>query len=182
MGGCDKGLIDINGKPMIAYIIERLSPQVNRLMINANRNVERYAALGGDEVIEDSIGDYAGPLAGMAIALQRSTSRYVLTAPCDSPLIATDLGERLYASLQDSDAALSVAHDGARLQPVFALLRTELVSSLLAYLDSGEHKLDKWYAQHEVSVCDFSDRAETFANVNTPQDRDRLAMRLETAQ
>lgn len=178
MGGQDKGLIELDGKPMIEYITERLSPQVGKLLINANRNRSRYAQLSGYTVIEDSIADFAGPLAGMASGLHAAETDFVLTVPCDSPLIAVDLAERLYQSLAQSKAKLSVAHDGVRLQPVFALIATELLGSLLDYLNAGGRKIDIWYAQHDYATCDLSDRSDTFLNINTPSERDQLETRI----
>ncbi len=177
MGGRDKGLIELNGRPMVTYIIEGLRPQVDDLLINANRNLDEYAGLGAG-VIPDTLGGYAGPLAGMASALGAARTPLVLVVPCDSPIVPPDLGERLYRSLVEARAELSVAHDGVRLQPVFALLRRELLDSLTGFLASGKRKIDEWYAQHEMALCDLADRPDLFLNINTPQDRLDLEERL----
>lgn len=178
MGGQDKGLIEINGIPMASYIVEALRPQTSAVMINANRNMERYREICDCEVVRDSVGDFAGPLAGMASALRASDTGYVLTAPCDSPLVSPSLGPRLYEALEKEDAELAVAHDGVRMQPVFALLSRELLNSMLAYLKSGESKIDRWYAKHRTALADFSDATSMFLNVNTPQEREHLEGRL----
>jgi molybdenum cofactor guanylyltransferase len=177
MGGIDKGLIALNGRPMVELVLAAVRPQVGTLMINANRNLEDYGRYGLP-VIPDRMGDYFGPLVGMASALEVSTTPYLLTVPCDSPLIPADLAARLYRALHDGNAQISVVHDGERMQPVFALLHRDLLPSLLAYLDAGGRKIDTWYAQHRVALADFSDRPELRCNVNTPDEQARVEQRL----
>lgn len=173
MGGRDKGLIHLNGKPMIEHVLHRLAPQVDNLLINANRNQEQYAQFGYP-VIGDDIGNYQGPLAGMAVALRHATGDYLLTTPCDSPLLPTQLAERLYQQLQHTRAGIACAHDGNRLQPVFALIHKSLLPDLLDYLHRGERKIDHWYQQHNFTSVDFSDTPEAFANINTDRERNEL--------
>lgn len=177
MGGEDKGLIEVAGRPMVEHVVGALRPQVDSVLINANRNLDAYRELGCT-VVADTLGDFAGPLAGMASVMQAATTTYVLTAPCDSPLVSERLAELLYASLDAEDAELAVAHDGERMQPVFALLRRDLCQSIVDYLRSGERKIDLWYAQRRVARADLSAYPETFANINTPEDRRRLEARL----
>ena len=178
MGGMDKGLIPLNGKPMVEHIIDAVRPQVGTLLINANRNLEDYARFGL-RVIPDRMGEFFGPLVGMASALEVSTTPYLLTVPCDSPLIPADLAARLYQKLREEDAEISVVHDGERMQPVFALLQRELLPSLLAYLDAGGRKIDTWYAEHRLALADFSDRQELSCNVNTPDEQARVEQQLK---
>ncbi len=170
MGGKDKGLIDLHGKPLLDYIIAGLRPQAGRILVNANRNLDRYRAFGCP-VAEDMMGDYLGPLVGMATGMQASDTPYILTVPCDSPFVPAQLTDKLYRAMADADAEISVAHDGVRLQPVFALLRCELLPSLLAYLKGGGRKIDTWYTQHRLALSDFSTLPHTFLNLNTPEDR-----------
>jgi len=177
MGGTDKGLIALNGRPMVEHIINAVRGQVGTLMINANRNLDDYARYGLP-IVKDRMGEYFGPLVGMASALEVSTTPYLLTVPCDSPLIPADLAARLYRAMQDADAEISVVHDGDRMQPVFALLRRELLPSLLAYLEAGGRKIDTWYARHRLALADFSDRRELCLNVNTPDEQARLEQQL----
>jgi len=178
MGGADKGLVEVNGEAMVVHALRGLTPQVGTILINANRNQERYAALGSCRVIPDADGDYAGPLAGMASAMQHATTRYILTVPCDSPLLTPDLGERLFAALREDDGEISVAHDGARMQPVFALLDCTLRESIVDYLSGGGRKIDAWYAERRLALASLADHPDMFLNINTPEDRDSLEKRL----
>ena len=173
MGGIDKGLTPLHGKPMVAHVVSALRPQVGQLIINANRNLNEYAEFGY-RVVPDMLGDYFGPLAGIATGMQNASTHYVLTAPCDSPLLAPDLGARLYNALAKENNDMSVAHDGNRLHPVFVLLRRDLLPSLLDFLHSGERKIDRWFARHEVAIANFSNTPETFLNVNDFEQRDAL--------
>jgi len=173
MGGEDKGLLQVQGKPMIEYIIDTLRSQVGQIIINANRNLERYQQYGYP-VVEDMMGEYFGPLVGMASGMQHSQTEYVVTVPCDSPLLPQDLVNNLYHQLQADDAKLAVAHDGERMQPVFALLRCELLPDLLHYLNSGGRKIDTWYAQHHTALADFSKANNAFMNINSPSDQSAI--------
>lgn len=174
MGGVDKGLVELGGKPMIAHVVERLKPQVKRIVINANRNLPEYEKWA-DTVVKDSIGEYDGPLAGMASGLEVADTDYVLTTPCDSPLLASDLADRMYGESISAQAEVAVASDGKRLQPVFMLIHRRLLSSIVAFLQAGERKIDKWFDQHAFTVVDFSDKPETFLNVNTVEEKEELA-------
>jgi molybdopterin-guanine dinucleotide biosynthesis protein A len=179
MGGTDKGLVELAGRPMIAHVLAALAPQVERVLINANRNQARYAEFG-HPVIADLDDGFLGPLAGLAAGLQAATTPLVLTAPCDCPLLPTDLVARLRAALAAADAEIAVPFDGERMQPVFALVRRELAGSLAGYLAGGDRKIDRWFAQHRLAQADFSDRPETFVNVNDPAERAALELRLAT--
>jgi molybdopterin-guanine dinucleotide biosynthesis protein A len=170
MGGQDKGLVQLAGRPMIAHVLAALAPQVEWLVINANRNLDRYAGFGWPVVRDDDTG-FLGPLAGLAAGLRAASTELVMTAPCDSPMVPADLAERLHAALLREDAEIAVAHDGEWLQPVFMLVRRELRDSLEAYLASGGRKIDRWFEHHRVAEADFSDRPETFVNVNDPEER-----------
>ena len=179
MGGIDKGLVELQGRPMIAHTIERLSAQVDQLLINANRNLECYRTIAQCPVVRDDLNGFEGPLAGMAAGLKHAQTDFVLTVPCDSPLIASDLAKRLEDARAGRASLLSVAHDGDRLQPVFALLSTGLLPSLLEFLARGERKIDRWYAQHDYVTADFSGQQDTFLNINTPEEQRRLEQQLE---
>lgn len=173
MGGQDKGLLYLAGRPLAAHALAAMRPQVEALVINANRNLDAYRSLGCP-VVSDSVGEFFGPLAGMLAALEFAETPYLLTVPCDSPLIPEDYARRMLTALEREGAELGVASDGKRLQPVFALLCTEIKDSLRAYLEAGNRKIDRWFGQHRAAVADFADRPAMFRNINTPEELARL--------
>ena len=173
MGGQDKGLIEINGKALVKILIDQLEQQVTSILINANRNRDRYQAFGYP-VISDQLDNYQGPLAGFACAMNTVDTDFILTLPCDGPLLAADYVARFITSQERSGAAICVAHDGERLQPVHALIRIDLLTSLNAFLDSDDRKIDRWYAMHDFVQTDFSDCADMFRNINTPSDQESM--------
>jgi len=176
MGGVDKGLVELAGKPMVSYVVDRLTPQVGQTIINANRNLAVYRKWSS-RVVKDRIGEYDGPLAGVASGLHATDTEFTLTVPCDCPLVADDLAERMYQGLVDEKSEVAVASDGQRLQPVFMLLRRGLLPSIENFLSIGERKIDKWFEHHKVSVVDFSDKPDTFLNINTAQEKEELTSR-----
>lgn len=173
MGGEDKGLIELNGEPLIQYVIEAIEPQVGHIVINANRNQARYAEFGYP-VVTDSLLNYQGPLAGFVAALETLTTEDMVTLPCDGPLVPSDIVKRLFQARQSAKADIAVVHDGKRLQPVYALIPKRLTDSLQHYLDGGDRKIDLWYEQHKVAYADFSDIPHAFININTLRERDSL--------
>jgi molybdenum cofactor guanylyltransferase len=174
MGGTDKGLIELAGRPLVEHVLDRLRPQVGGILINANRHHARYARYG-HPVIGDGMADYQGPLAGFAAAMANAPSAWVLTVPCDGPWLSFELLRRLAAALVEQQAELAVAHDGVRLQPVYALLAVTLADSLAEFLAAGDRKIDLWYAKHRMAKADFSDVSQSFRNLNTPDECQRLA-------
>ncbi len=174
LGGEDKGLLELNGRPLVDRLIEQLEQQSVAILINANRNVSRYAAWGYP-VIADRLDDYQGPLAGFASAMSAVETDFILTLPCDGPRLCEDYVDRFVAAQTRSGAPILVAHDGERLQPVHALVRVDLLPDLQDFLAGGERKIDRWYARHDFGKIDFSDRSAMFRNINTPADRDDLA-------
>lgn len=177
MEGADKGLLTLGGRPLVAWGLQRLLSQVGEVVISANRNHADYQKLGA-RVISDSISGYAGPLAGLFAGLQEVSSDWVLSAPCDSPLLASDYAERMYAAVKSGDLEAVVAHDGKRLQPVFLLLSCRLQSSLGRFLANGGRKIDLWLEEVPYQRVDFSDRSEMFLNVNTPEDLEEMESRI----
>jgi molybdenum cofactor guanylyltransferase len=177
MGGVDKGLVSVCGKPMIAWVIELLRPQVAALLVNANRNLDRYREFGCP-VIDDGDREFRGPLAGIASGMREAATPLVAFAPCDSPLVCGELVPRLRAALEKGGTRIAVAHDGERLQPVFALLERSLLEDLMRYLDDGGRKIDRWYSEHGYARADFSDVAESFSNINAPEEKRALEERL----
>lgn len=177
MGGEDKGLIPFAGRPLAAYVIDALRPQVGAILINANRNHDQYMQFGYP-VIRDEIQGYCGPLAGVASGMQAAGTEYIVTAPCDSPFLPPDLVKRLANSMPPSGAEICVAHDGSRIQPVFSLLRCALLPALRTYLDAGGRKVDAWYATRSTVEVDFSDAPDTFLNLNTMHELALMEARL----
>jgi molybdenum cofactor guanylyltransferase len=170
MGGTDKGLMPLAGRPMVEHVMEALRPQVATILISANRNHERYARYG-HPVIADALGGYQGPLAGVATALQQCTAEFLVTAPCDAPLLPPDLVVRLRTACEADDSDAAVASDGRRLQTVFLLLRCRVAPALEAYLAGGGRRVDAWLGQLRTVAVDFSDEAAAFVNVNDPDER-----------
>jgi len=165
--------VELRGRPLAAHVIDAIAPQVEAVLINANRNGDRYGAFGWP-VVSDALTDYQGPLAGFAVGMAASTTPLLLTLPCDGPMVAPDLAERLAGALEGAGADIAVAHDGSRMQPVYALLRCALLPSLEAFLAAGDRKIDQWYEGHHTVNLDFSDFPEQHTNVNTPEERARL--------
>ncbi len=162
----DKGLIKFRGEPLISYAISAISPLVESVIINANRNHERYQKFGC-KVISDQTETFDGPLAGIYTAMTACQTEVLLVMPCDSPLIKTDHLEQILQAKEDAKADVAVAFDGQRLHPVFLALSVNLKDSLNEYLVGGERKIDKWLAQHHMVKADFSASPEIFANINT---------------
>lgn len=179
MGGTDKGLIGFQGAPLAARICAALAPQVAELMINANRNRERYRALGY-KVVKDNLTGHQGPLAGMHAALLEAAHPWLLTIPCDGPFVCADYAGRMLATANQQNARLAVAHDGERAQPVYSLIHRDLADSLERFLSEGERKIDRWHAQHAFAEVDFSAEQSMFANVNTPQELAELERQAAT--
>jgi molybdenum cofactor guanylyltransferase len=174
MGGQDKGLIELAGRPLVAWAIAALRPQVAALIVNANRNHARYRDYGFP-VVADRMADFQGPLAGFASALAVAETPWIVTVPCDGPCLAPDLVARLCTALTRAQAQIAVAADARRLQPVHALIPRALAADLDAFLASGERKIDRWYDRHRTVTVDFSDRPECFVNINSPEEATRWA-------
>jgi len=173
MGGIDKGLIPFHGKPLIESTIAKLKPQTQSIIINANRNITKYAGYGYP-VIMDETPDFSGPLAGFSVGLKACKTRYLLTSPCDSPLLPNNLAELLSAEMEHGDFELVYASskeaDGkVWAQPVFCLMRANLLESLANFLLKGDLKIDRWFKELRSSTVVFEDPL-VFANVNTPEE------------
>lgn len=174
MGGADKGLQNFNGIPLALHTLMRLSPQVGQMMVNANRNLSVYESFGAP-VWPDAMADYPGPLAGFLTGLERCETPYLVTVPCDTPLFPEDLVARLAQALdaQHADIAMAAAReeDGQlRTQPVFCLMRIELMESLVRFTHEGGRKIDAWTAQHPTAIVPFDspgDAPRAFFNANT---------------
>ena len=184
MGGVDKGLQNFNGIPLALHTLLRLQPQVAQMMVNANRNLSAYEAFGAP-VWPDVLADYAGPLAGFLTGLERCETPWLVTVPCDTPLFPSDLVTRLAQAAASGDAEIAMAaaleEDGQlRPQPVFCLLRVELLESLVRFTHAGGRKIDAWTAQHRSVVVPFDapgDDPRAFFNANTLAELHQLEQR-----
>ncbi|MDP2808725.1 MAG: molybdenum cofactor guanylyltransferase [Rhodocyclaceae bacterium] len=193
MGGVDKGLQSLNGRPLVQWVLERLVPQVGTVLISANQNLTRYAEFGYP-VLPDRIPDFAGPrrgvpgmqstgprrgvpgmqsagpLAGLHAALSHATSPLLASVPCDSPFLPTDLVQRLRAALAAENAELAVARTGDRVHRAFCLTRRGILPKLDAFLASGERKVGLFHASLKVAEVAFDDEADAFSNINTQEE------------
>jgi len=178
MGGVDKGLQNFRGLPLALHTLMRLQMQTGNVMVNANRNLAAYEAFGAP-VWPDVLADYAGPLAGFLTGLERCETQWLLTVPCDTPLFPLDLAQRLAAAAEAQGAEIAMAaapeddgqgHIQVRPQPVFCLLRVELLESLVAFTQAGGRKIDAWTARHRCAIVPFDqpgDDPQAFFNANT---------------
>ncbi|MFS1920266.1 molybdenum cofactor guanylyltransferase MobA [Vibrio lentus] len=167
MGGKDKGLVELNGSPLIQYVIDKLSQQDVSIIINANRNLDSYQAFA--PVVSDSFPDYPGPLGGIHAGLKNATTDWVGFVPCDSPQISDDLVERFCAAVKE-DSDILVAHDGEFKQPVFTLFHKRVLPKLEAFLERGDRKIILLYKECVTEYVDFSDAPNCFVNLNTPEE------------
>jgi molybdenum cofactor guanylyltransferase len=178
MGGIDKGLIALQHKPLMQHVIERLKPQVNEILINANREIHQYQAFGYP-VLQDRYANFIGPLAGFSLGLQYAKHDYVLTVPCDSPLLPHDLAQRLLAGLIESNTDIIVASSNGHAHPVFSLCKKTVLPSLDQYLALGEHRVSAWQKSLRYTETDFSDYSDAFTNLNTIEDLATLESKLK---
>jgi len=171
MQGRDKGLIKLQHQPLIQHVINRLQPQVSKIRINANRNLDAYRQFGFP-VFNDANQDFQGPLSGMLQGLRPSgtePSDWIVCVPCDAPLLAPDLVARFCQSLGENDY-LAVADDGKWMQPTFCMLHCSLADSLEQYIANGGRKTADWLRQENAVRVDFSDQQTAFANINSNED------------
>lgn len=177
MDGQDKGWIELHGKPLIRHVLDRLQPQVSsHCIISANRNLERYRALGVPVVTDAEV--YLGPLAGIAHALQHIPTDYALVVPTDAPLVPLDLATRLQNELP---AKLVICHDGERLQPLFGIFHRSLSDSIFQFLHSGQRQLTRWCMEQSPKIVTIGDTS-AFANLNTAEELVRISTHLDNPQ
>jgi molybdenum cofactor guanylyltransferase len=179
MGGTDKGLQNFNGTPMALHALMRIGMQVGQTMINANRNLSAYESFG-TEVWPDGDSEFAGPLSGFVVGLEHCQTPYLLTIPCDTPFFPLDLASRMVIGLQANDADIAMATQAGHTQPVFCLLKNEILENLLAFMKNGGRKIDAWTATQKTVSIHFdeaTDDPQAFVNINTSQE----LMALESA-
>jgi len=168
MGGADKGWIEYRGTPLIQHAVQRLQPQVDEMLISANRNLARYRSLGVPALPDDPVnGEFAGPLAGILVGLRSAHSPWLAVTPCDAPNVPEDLVRRLQRGVEGGGAA--VAHANGQIQPLFCLLHQDLLPSLAAFLARDQRKVALWLDQVNATHVPFED-ARAFINVNSPSE------------
>ena len=173
MGGIDKGLIPFHGKALIESAINRLKPQVSTILINANRSITKYSHYGYPVLMDETPG-FSGPLAGFSVGLKHCKTSYLLTSPCDSPLLPVDLAKKMAVQLENNDLELVFAsskEDDGKIwsQPVFCLMKSDLQDSLDVFLSKGDLKIDRWFKELRSGTVVF-ENPQAFANVNTPEE------------
>jgi molybdenum cofactor guanylyltransferase len=178
MGGADKGWVMVDGRPLIVSVVERFAPQVGHLLISANRNIERYAALG--EVVEDDTAHvngepFTGPLIGVLSALRRAHTDWIAIVPCDAPNLPGDLVQRLARATLDTGSIAACARVCGQLQPMFALVKISTVDQLASAISTGQRAMHRWLESLNAVSVNFDD-AQAFVNVNTmPDTNQRVA-------
>jgi molybdopterin-guanine dinucleotide biosynthesis protein A len=186
MGGVDKGLQLYNDTPLAKHAIQLLQPQVGSLLINANRNLDIYrswAAEADAQIVVDGLADFAGPLAGFLAGLEHCKTPYLMTVPCDTPRFPSNLVARLSEALVKNDADIAMVSspddEGVlRHQPVFCLLKRELVESLKVFTEADGRKIGAWAAQQKLVRVNFNeahDDQKAFYNANTLEDLQQLS-------
>lgn len=167
--GRDKGLIEVSGYPLLEHVLQTLSPQVDELLINANRNLPVYERYGY-RVMTDTVPDYPGPLAGMLAGLREARYDAVVTVPCDMPYLPDCLVSRLLQAQVTGGADVVIPHDGERSHPVICLMRRACADSIEPWLARGRHGVGEWVRAQRHAVADFSDMPACFRNINRPED------------
>ena len=179
MGGQDKGLVTLAGRPLISFVHERLTEQVAEVLISANRHLDDYRRFGG-RVVSDGEPGYHGPLMGIYSGLRAATTPWVMVVPCDTPLLPADLVTQMASTMGRHHIA--VAHDGERLHPVVMLLQRGLAADLGRALAGGERKIRRWIERHSWIPVQLPDGAEAFINLNTEEDKQWLETRFNQAR
>ncbi len=177
MEGADKGLLVLNGKPLVEHVMARLHNQVTDICISANRHLEQYQQYGL-AVITDKQEGFLGPLAGIHTALLTCQREWLLTVPVDCPFLPEDLVSRLSQAITAAQRPVAVVHDGIGLQPTFCLIHQSLTDDLQQYLTQGGRKTAEWLRQHKPALADYADNPEAFININSPADFELAEKRL----
>jgi molybdopterin-guanine dinucleotide biosynthesis protein A len=191
MGGGDKGLLELVGKPMLSHVIDRLSAQVGRMVINANGDPSRFAPFGLP-VVADTVLGFVGPLAGVLAGMRWSAgnvsaTRWIVTVAGDAPMLPLDLVSRLTAAVGARETAIALARSAGEVHPVIGLWPVALADDLEAALESGVRKVLHWTDRHGTVAVDFPMtrigriEVDPFFNANTPQELDSLRAMLAKA-
>ena len=166
MNGQDKGLVTYQDKPLIEHVLQDFMPQIDHCMISANRNIARYQGYG-HPVYRDEMGDYAGPLAGIATALRHCETKWLACVPCDAYSLPSNLVQQLLQTAHSSQAKICIANDGQRWQPLYALIHTATLTPLEHYLDTGKRSVMQWVKSQNAAIADCSNEHQHFKNINS---------------
>ncbi len=177
MQGKDKGWVQLGDKPLIEWVIDRLNPQVDNLIINANRSIESYQQLNYP-IIQDELSGYQGPLAGILAGLEHCQTELMVCVPCDTPFFPENLVAKMLEKHIATHANIVSVSDGERSHPVFAMIKTELRSSLNQFLQAGQRKIDRWYQQHNYQFVDYLRGEHFFENINTVEQLKAAELRI----
>lgn len=175
MNGQDKGLIPLNGVPLIHYVLSKVSNQTNNILINANRNLPIYQEYA--PVISDEFSGFPGPMGGIHTGIKHADTDWIGFIPCDSPNINDDLITR-FCHQADDNVDILVAHDGEFKQPVFTMYHKRVLPKLEAFLQRGDRKIVLLYNECNTKYVDFSDSPSCFINLNTPTELAEFARSL----
>lgn len=172
MGHRDKGLIELNGKPLIEHVIDKIAPQVGQIAINSpdHKAYEQY----GYPTFGDVLSGGLGPLAGLHSALSHCNSELILVLPCDTPLIPDDLVERMVRQLDEEGAELCSVSDGERVHAVFILARSTIKQRLEGYLQQGKRRVQEWLKSEQAAIAIFTECPLSFININTQEELSNL--------
>ncbi|NCA69098.1 MAG: molybdenum cofactor guanylyltransferase [Sphingobacteriia bacterium] len=174
MGGLDKGLIEIAGRPLIDHVLRRLTPQVHAIMVSANRNLESYGRYGV-EIVTDQMADHQGPLVGMLAAMRAARTEWIVTVPCDGPLLARDLVQRLVSVLPAQQPGIAIATLGEERHYVYTLQPVALAQLLSDFIASGGRRARDWIDRYPVGLADLTDQPQSLLNINFPLDLEQAA-------
>jgi len=176
----NKGLISLAGKPLVKHVIDRLIPQAQHIIINANQDLKDYQ-LTNFTVVQDKFENNQGPLAGILSCREQIKTSLVLTVPCDSPLLPLNLLERMMIEYNShSQSPLCVAHDGLRLQNLFMLFNSNKFNHLEHFFKLKHRKVSDWIQTQVYEEVDFSDQQSQFININTEDTLNALIETLES--
>ncbi len=167
MGGADKGLLTLQGHPLVVWVLEAVAPQADEVLISANRNLDAYREYGYP-VLPDDTPESQGPLAGLARALASAAHPLVLCVPCDTPFLPGDLAVRLHDALDQRQAQIAIAATDDHVHRTVCLCRRDVLPSLTQFLSSGGRRVGAWQESLKFIEVHFSD-AQSFRNFNTPQ-------------
>ena len=177
MGGVDKGQLAVAGVPLIERVLGCLLPQVEHILINANRHTAEYDRYGYP-VITDQTSGFQGPLAGMASVLAAAETEFVLCVPCDAAWLPPDLATRMATALANSQGRVCTVHDGVWLHPVCSLIPRALLPDLRQWMTEGRREVAGWLQKQGLVTVSYPEWPSVYWSINTPADLASVERRL----